>query len=225
MEIVLKLDNFEGPLDLLLNLIESKKIKISDISIHKLIDEYLEVLRINQLYKNFEIKSDFLVLASELIEIKTLSILNLDKEKEKQKELIRKLEDYKLFKDITKNIAAIENEYNIAYTRGLAVREIKKIKKDYIIKDINRDDIYNTFKKFLDIDLLNKKINLNFDKKYILSDEMDNILILIFENPKTFEEIFSHAKDRMHLIYLFLAILELYKESKIIISNNMIEKK
>lgn len=225
MEIVLKLDNFEGPLDLLLNLIESKKIKISDISIYKLIDEYLEILRINQLYKNFEIKSDFLVLASELIEIKTLSILNLDKEKEKQKELIRKLEDYKLFKDITKNIAAIENEYNIAYTRGLAVREIKKIKKDYIIKDINRDDIYNTFKKFLDSDFLNKKINLNFDKKYILSDEMDNILILIFENPKTFEEIFSHAKDRMHLIYLFLAILELYKESKIIISNDMIEKK
>ena len=62
-EVVVKLNNFEGPFDLLLNLIEKNKMKISDINISQLIDEYLEVLK---LYKreNIEIKSDFIIIAS-----------------------------------------------------------------------------------------------------------------------------------------------------------------
>ena len=80
-EVVVKLNNFEGPFDLLLNLIEKNKMKISDINISQLIDEYLEVLRVSK-RENIEIKSDFIIIASELIEIKTLNLLNLDKDKE-----------------------------------------------------------------------------------------------------------------------------------------------
>ena len=79
-EVVLKLNNFEGPFDLLLNLIEKNKMKISDINISQLIDEYLEVLKVSK-RENIEIKSDFIIIASELIEIKTLNLLNLDKDK------------------------------------------------------------------------------------------------------------------------------------------------
>ena len=81
-EVVVKLNNFEGPFDLLLNLIEKNKMKISDINISQLIDEYLEVLKVSK-RENIEIKSDFIIIASELIEIKTLNLLNLDKDKEK----------------------------------------------------------------------------------------------------------------------------------------------
>ena len=80
-EVVVKLNNFEGPFDLLLNLIEKNKMKISDINISQLIDEYLEVLKVSK-RENIEIKSDFIIIASELIEIKTLNLLNLDKDKE-----------------------------------------------------------------------------------------------------------------------------------------------
>jgi scpA/B protein len=69
-ELVVKVNNFEGPFDLLLNLIEKKKMMISDINISQLIDEYLEVLKLSE-RENIEIKSDFIIIASELIEIKT----------------------------------------------------------------------------------------------------------------------------------------------------------
>ena len=89
-EVVVKLNNFEGPFDLLLNLIEKNKMKISDINISQLIDEYLEVLKVSK-RENIEIKSDFIIIASELIEIKTLNLLNLDKDKEKETNLRRRL--------------------------------------------------------------------------------------------------------------------------------------
>jgi len=82
-ELVVKVNNFEGPFDLLLNLIEKKKMMISDINISQLIDEYLEVLKLSE-RENIEIKSDFIIIASELIEIKTLNLLNLDSDKEKE---------------------------------------------------------------------------------------------------------------------------------------------
>ncbi len=84
-EVIVKLNNFEGPFDLLLNLIEKNKMKISDINISQLIDEYLEVLKVSK-KENIEIKSDFIIIASELIEIKTLNLLNLDKDKESKKQ-------------------------------------------------------------------------------------------------------------------------------------------
>ena len=99
-EVVLKLNNFEGPFDLLLNLIEKNKMKISDINISQLIDEYLEVLKVSK-RENIEIKSDFIIIASELIEIKTLNLLNLDKDKEKETNLRRRLEEHKIFKEVT----------------------------------------------------------------------------------------------------------------------------
>ena len=80
-EVVVKLNNFEGPFDLLLNLIEKSQMEVSDINISQLIDEYLEVLKVSK-KENIEIKSDFIIIASELIEIKTLNLLNLDKDKE-----------------------------------------------------------------------------------------------------------------------------------------------
>ena len=95
-ELVVKVNNFEGPFDLLLNLIEKKKMMISDINISQLIDEYLEVLKLSE-RENIEIKSDFIIIASELIEIKTLNLLNLDSDKEKETNLKRRLEEHKFF--------------------------------------------------------------------------------------------------------------------------------
>ncbi len=74
MELVLKINNFEGPLDLLLSLIEKKKMKISEISIAELIDEYLEIINASK-REDIYIKSEFIITASELIEIKFLKRL------------------------------------------------------------------------------------------------------------------------------------------------------
>ena len=117
MDIVLKIDNFEGPLDLLLHLIEKKKLKISEIKISQIIDEYLGVLKEAQ-EENLHIKVEFLKTASELLEIKASTLLSINDEKNKEKELKRRLEDYKVFKEIALKIGEMEKEYNISYTRG-----------------------------------------------------------------------------------------------------------
>ena len=139
-ELVVKVNNFEGPFDLLLNLIEKKKMMISDINISQLIDEYLEVLKLSE-RENIEIKSDFIIIASELIEIKTLNLLNLDSDKEKETNLKRRLEEHKLFKELTPKVANLEKEFNISYSRGESKRTIKKIAKDYDLTSLTTDDI------------------------------------------------------------------------------------
>lgn len=221
MEIFLRLDNFEGPLDLLLNLIEKKKLSISEICIYKLIDEYLEIIGKEKSLGNMEIKAEFLVVASELIEIKTMALLNLDKNKEKEKELIRRLEDYRIFKEVTKKISELENEFRVAYSRGEAVREIKKIKKDYELKDLNTNDIYESFSKY--VKEKEQHIFVMNINEYSLQDEMDTIYLRVLSQDKSIDEIFETAKDKMHLIYMFLAILELYKDGKIQIFNHKIK--
>lgn len=223
MEVLLKLDNFEGPLDLLLNLIDKKKMKISEISISQLIDEYLEVLRLSE-REDIEIKAEFIITASELLEIKTLNLLNLDKDKEKEKELKRKLEEYKLFKEISPKISALENEFNISYSRREARREIKKISREYDLSFLTTEDIYRAYVKHYEETQFSDVLELNLNKQYDIKDVMDDILIKVYFENRVMDSLFKSAENRLHLIYMFLAILELYKDGKISIFNGEIRK-
>lgn len=222
MEIVLRIDNFEGPLDLLLHLIEKKKLKISEIKITQIIDEYLGILE-QAKEENLEIKMEFLLIASELLEIKANALLNLDVEENKEKELKRRLEDYKIFKEIATKIAMMENEYNISYSRGESKKIIKKIPKEYDISKLKAHDLYSAFKKYNET-FEDDALELQLEKKYSLKDEMDTLYLKLYNNKKTFEEIFQSAENRMHLVYIFLAILELYKEGLILIEENIVER-
>ena len=178
-EVVVKLNNFEGPFDLLLNLIEKNKMKISDINISQLIDEYLEVLKVSK-RENIEIKSDFIIIASELIEIKTLNLLNLDKDKEKETNLRRRLEEHKLFKEVIPKVAKLEKEFNISYSRGESKRVIKKIAKDYDLTSLTTDDIFEVYKKYFDSVDISEVMELNLMKQYDIKEVMDNILMKVY---------------------------------------------
>ena len=222
-EVVLKLNNFEGPFDLLLNLIEKNKMKISDINISQLIDEYLEVLKVSK-RENIEIKSDFIIIASELIEIKTLNLLNLDKDKEKETNLRRRLEEHKIFKEVIPKVAKLEKEFNISYSRGESKRVIKKIAKDYDLTSLTTDDIFEVYKKYFDsVDML-EMMELNLMKQYDIKEVMDNILMKVYFKKWHIDDLFLEAENKLHLIYIFLAILELYKDAKINIDNGEITK-
>ena len=222
-ELVVKVNNFEGPFDLLLNLIEKKKMMISDINISQLIDEYLEVLKLSE-RENIEIKSDFIIIASELIEIKTLNLLNLDSDKEKEANLKRRLEEHKLFKELTPKVANLEKEFNISYSRGESKRTIKKIAKDYDLTSLTTDDIFDVYKKYFDSVDMSEFIELNLIKQYDIKEIMDNILIKIYFKNWLIDDLFLEAENKLHLIYIFLAILELYKDAKINIDDGEIRK-
>ena len=222
-EVVLKLNNFEGPFDLLLNLIEKNKMKISDINISQLIDEYLEVLKVSK-KENIEIKSDFIIIASELIEIKTLNLLNLDKDKEKETNLRRRLEEHKIFKEVIPKVAKLEKEFNISYSRGESKRVIKKIAKDYDLTSLTTDDIFEVYKKYFDTVDMSEMMELNLMKQYDIKEVMDNILMKVYFKKWLIYDLFLEAENKLHLIYIFLAILELYKDAKVNIDNGEITK-
>ena len=222
-ELVVKVNNFEGPFDLLLNLIEKKKMMISDINISQLIDEYLEVLKLSE-RENIEIKSDFIIIASELIEIKTLNLLNLDSDKEKETNLKRRLEEHKLFKELTPKVANLEKEFNISYSRGESKRTIKKIAKDYDLTSLTTNDIFDVYKKYFDSVDMSEFMELNLIKQYDIKEIMDNILIKIYFKNWLIDDLFLEAENKLHLIYIFLAILELYKDAKINIDDGEIRK-
>ena len=222
-EVVLKLNNFEGPFDLLLNLIEKNKMKISDINISQLIDEYLEVLKVSK-KENIEIKSDFIIIASELIEIKTLNLLNLDKDKEKETNLRRRLEEHKIFKEVIPKVAKLEKEFNISYSRGESKRVIKKIAKDYDLTSLTTDDIFEVYKKYFDTVDMSEMMELNLMKQYDIKEVMDNILMKVYFKKWLIDNLFLEAENKLHLIYIFLAILELYKDAKVNIDNGEITK-
>ena len=222
-EVVLKLNNFEGPFDLLLNLIEKNKMKISDINISQLIDEYLEVLMVSK-RENIEIKSDFIIIASELIEIKTLNLLNLDKDKEKETNLRRRLEEHKIFKEVIPKVAKLEKEFNISYSRGESKRVIKKIAKDYDLTSLTTDDFFEVYKKYFDTVDMSEMMELNLMKQYDIKEVMDNILMKVYFKKWLIDDLFLEAENKLHLIYIFLAILELYKDAKVNIDNGEITK-
>ena len=95
--IQVKIDNFEGPMDLLLHLIEKKQMKISEINISQIIDDYLEYINKHK-EENLKIKIEFLIMATDLIEIKAYSILNHEKKLETMEDLEKRIIEYKILK-------------------------------------------------------------------------------------------------------------------------------
>lgn len=215
--ILLKIDNFEGPLELLLYLIEKKKLKISEVKISQLIDEYLAVIERSK-KDNLEIKVEFLLTATELLEIKAMSVLHIDDEIETEKELKQKLEDYKLFKEVTEKISTMGSEFNISYSRGEG-RKIRKVEsKEYDLNSLKKEDLFNVYKKHLDV-VDEEFIQIKYEKNYSVEEEIEKIKVILFEKPLTLDEVFSRVENKIHLVYIFLAILDIYKEGKIDIIN------
>ena len=116
MEMEFRINDFEGPLDLLLHLIKESKMDIMNIEIESITKQYVEFLE-KQEKMNLEVSSEYLVLASELIEIKSKLLLpnnKMDEEEEvdPREELINRLLEYQAYKDITKVLQEKEAEYN-----------------------------------------------------------------------------------------------------------------
>ena len=112
-----KIDNFEGPLDLLCHLIEKNKMNIYDINLSEITDQYVDYLK-EQEKMNLEIASEFLVMATTLLYLKSKNLLPKqedDEEEITEDELIRRIIEYKKFKEISKilkqNYLAYQNRY------------------------------------------------------------------------------------------------------------------
>lgn len=191
---------------------------IYEIQISKVIDEYLLILS-EMKENNIHIKVEFLVMASELLEIKALSILNFKKKLEKEKNLEQKLIDYKVIKYLAKDIEKLENECNLPFKRkGLDIKL-----DDYREIDLSKLSLKLVFETYYNVlkDSEEKEVmEINIEESYSLTEEMNFIIEKIkIVKELSYEKIFEEAKSRLHLVYIFLAVLELYREKIIEVSD------
>ncbi len=135
-----KLDNFEGPLDLLLHLIKDAKLDIATVRLAEITGQYLEYM---QDIKNVDMDkaSEFITVAATLIEIKSKSVLPVEKEEEPDEEsdeemLRRKLQEYALFKETSKKLKDIEDVNKLYRAPGKETEKVKVVIKDMVLDQL-----------------------------------------------------------------------------------------
>lgn len=219
MHYVTKINEFEGPLDLLLHLIKKSNIDIYDISLSDITNQYLEY--IHQMEElNLDIASEYLVMATELLEYKSRSLLPKkiedDKEEEDPKEeLIKRLVDYKKYKEITSEFKKLEDIRSEIYTKTPS--NINEYDEKVINNsELSVNDLISAFKKFIDRKEYEKPLNTKITTKELsVSDRIIKIKeILKTKNEVNFIDLFDKlTKD--YVVVTFLSILEMSKNKEI----------
>ena len=217
--IQVKIDNFEGPLDLLIHLIEKNQMNIAEINISKIIDEYLEYLH-EQENENLKIKVEFLVMATELLEIKTYSILNKEKKLEKIESLERRIKEYKIFKEISELFSKYEKEYNISYSRT-GSQSVTEAVIEYDISSLTMENLFKSFKQLLkNNEKKEEKLSLNLEEEFSINDAYNEIKLILEnknlqENGINFNELLKNNFTKSRIVTMFLCVLDMFKNRNI----------
>ncbi|WP_071124941.1 segregation and condensation protein A [Leptotrichia massiliensis] len=218
--IQVKIENFEGPLDLLIHLIEKKKMDVNAINISQIIDDYLSYIHA-QKELNLKIKIEFLVMATDLIEIKAYSVLNRGKKLEKIENLEKKIIEYQLFKEISELFSKHENEYNIPYART-GTESMGSEMIEYDISSLSLDNLFKSLKN-----LITSKLNdrNKFEEKMIVNLEEDDYSaedaytevsqIIQINNQIEFNHLLKNKFSKSRIVTLFLCILDMFKNGEI----------
>lgn len=228
MNIEFKINEFEGPLDLLLHLIKESKMDIMNIEIEKITEQYMSYLD-SQEKMNLEIASEYLVLASELLEIKSKLLLpnvKLDEEGEEveedpREELVKRLLEYQAYKEITKELQRREEIRSQVYT---------KIPENYanycdgkveVKVEYEVEDLVNALKNYLlrkrESKPINTKVTVN--EISVSSRRHDIRNILKKKRRISFFELFPIvSKD--YIVATFLAVLEMAKSQELVIKQD-----
>jgi scpA/B protein len=217
--IQVKIDNFEGPLDLLIHLIEKNQMNIAEINISKIIDEYLEYLH-EQENENLKIKVEFLVMATELLEIKTYSILNKEKKLEKIESLERRIKEYKIFKEISELFSKYEKEYNVSYSRTGSQSVMESV-IEYDISSLTMENLFKSFKQLLkNNEKKEEKLSLNLEEEFSINDAYNEIKLILEnknlqENGINFNELLKNNFTKSRIVTMFLCVLDMFKNGNI----------
>lgn len=212
-----KLEVFEGPLDLLLYLIKQDEIDIYDISLERITSQYLEYL---QAFKelNIELAGEFIVMAANLIYLKSRSLLPRDQqppeedagEEDPRWELIRQLIEYKKFKEAAAqlNLRALEQERIFVRETGstLAIQEPLRLGEVGIFQ------LISAFQAVMKRIEARQDVQEIFSERFSVSEKIDSILQRIATgNRLRFSDLFGDAASRVEVVVTFLALLELIR--------------
>ncbi len=212
-----KLEVFEGPLDLLLYLVKRDEIDIYDISLERITSQYLEYL---QAFKelNIALAGEFIVMAANLIYLKSRSLLPRDQqppeedagEEDPRWELIRQLIEYKKFKEAAAelNLRALEQE-------RIFVREIASpstIQEPLKLGEVGIFQLIGAFQTVMKRIEARQDMQEIFSERFTVSEKIDSILHRIATGKRLrFSDLFGAAASRIEVVVTFLALLELIR--------------
>lgn len=213
-----KLEVFEGPLDLLLHLIKENEINIYDIPIAHITQQYLEYLELMK-ELNIEVAGEFLVMAATLIHIKSRMLLppseeEAEGEEEKEDpraELIQRLLEYKRFKEAAEELALRELHWRDAFPRPFMEPENLIDTGEPLLSDLSLFDLISSLKRVLE--KIPDRSFYEVTREELSIRDRISLLIDILEKKEniTFDELFSHDTTRSEVIVTFLALLEVIR--------------
>lgn len=216
-EYKVKLEVFEGPLDLLLYLIKKDEVDIYDIVIERITQQYLEFMDAFKTL-DLEVAGEFVVMAANLIYIKSRALLPAHvqppeeeaEEDDPRWDLIRQLVEYKKFKDAAAQLSVREIEQSNLFGRGA---ETVEVQPERPLGDVSVFDLISAFNKVLKrIESKSEDLREIFEENYTVSDKIDLILKLTSSGvPLKFSELFADAASRTEIVVTFLALLELIR--------------
>ena len=218
----IKIENFEGPLDLLCHLIDANKMDIYDVNLNEITDQYIDYIKKME-EMDLEVTSEFLVMASNLLYIKSKKLLPRVEEEEEmisEEELIQRIIEYKQYKEITKTFAQMYSQNNKRFYR---TAEHIELPKQELVVDYKIDDIINMYKEMLERTSVRENKNAkNIEKiaiieNYSVGDTVKTMFRELIRKPKfVFNKLFSLNKCKpQEVVTAFSGLLEMSRRSKV----------
>lgn len=223
--------DFEGPLDLLLHLVKESKLDIYEINIREIIEQYLDFIHSME-EQNIDVASEYLVMAAELIHLKSKLLINRQDEEENndnedefsinsEEDLRNKLLEYEKYKELTKNLSELEEKRMEVYTK------LPESLKSYIEVDklpkgeFDLNDLLNAYNEYLKRKKLERPLKTKITKKEISIDDQIKSIRKILNNKRKIEffELFDEF-SKENIVVTFLSILEMTKNDEITLLQN-----
>ncbi|MBQ4563340.1 MAG: segregation/condensation protein A [Lachnospiraceae bacterium] len=225
MSLPIKLEAFEGPLDLLLHLIDKNKVNIYDIPIVEITDQYMEYVAAMD-RTDLNLISDFLVMAATLLDIKSRMLLPIEEEEEEdgdpRQELVERLLEYKMYKYISGELRELESEASQhMYREGSVPKEVAEyeppVSLDELLDGLTLTRLNEIFQSVMrrqtdKIDPIRSKFGKIEREKFRVSDKIRHILTFSAGHTKfSFRNLLQEQATRTEVVVTFLAVLELIK--------------
>ena len=219
----IKINNFEGPLDLLCHLIDKNKMDIYDIQISEIADQYIEYINAME-EANLEVTSEFLVMASTLLLIKSKGLLPTQVENEEElteEQLIERIIEYKKYKDITTKLKENYQEFSKRFFKFAEIIELPKQKLEV---DYDKEVLPQIYQSIIQRN--NEKVNTNakniekiaITETYTVGNKVKEMFRELMRKPKfVFNKLYSLSKcNKQEVVTAFTGLLELSRRSKVV---------
>lgn len=218
------INDFEGPLDLLLHLIKVNEMDIYDINIKEITEQYINF--INAMKKDeIDIASDYLLMASELVHIKSSNLIQSDEEEALEEfeiatkeELTKRLLEYQAIKELTSSFQELNDKRSEIYTK--LPSDLSDYREEVDMSNQGSlDDLINAFQLFLERQKNAKPINTKITKKEYSIEERISSIRNVLKNKKRVEffELFDNL-TKSYVVVTFLSVLEMTKNNEILIT-------